>query len=112
MFDNYNTTTHKNNGTDQHNKNEKQHRKNTENNKEQIRLKGTVAELKYIGVHADGCDDWRSVLEFRNWTALRTLDLSNTAITQGIVKSTTLVLSSSPVCNGPNFNIYKLVHLI
>ena len=45
-------------------------------------------------------DDWRSVLEFRNWTALRNLNLSNTAITQVVVTLTTLVLNSSAACHG------------
>lgn len=57
-------------------------------------------------------DDWRSVLEFRNWTALRSLDLSSTAITQGIVTSTTLVLNLSAVCSGPTSNNYIWVHFI
>ena len=35
-----------------------------------------------LDVHSDNCsEDWRNVLEYQNWTALRTLDLSNTAIT-------------------------------
>ena len=60
---------HKNNGTDQHNKNKAI-------NKLELQLKGTVPGLMYIGVHSGGCDDdWRSVLESRNWTALRALDL-------------------------------------
>ena len=74
------------------------------NNKMGLQQRGTVPELKYIGVHSVGCVyEWRSVLEFRNWTALRTLILCNKAITQLIVKSTTMGLNSSAVCRGPIF---------
>ena len=114
MFDNYNTNNKQNTNAAQLNNNREQHGKNTKNNiKLEIQLKERVAELTYIGVHSDFCgDDWRSVLESRNWTALRTLYLSNTAITQIVVKSTTLVLSSSAVCTGPTFENYTSVHLI
>ena len=67
----------------------------TENNIERIQQiikkkfkeEGQCLSLCRIGVHLDGCEnDWRNVLEFRNWTALHTLELGNTAITQRAVK--------------------------
>ena len=80
IFDNYNTNNTNTNAA-QHDNNGIQYGKYTANNiKLEIQQTGTVAEFKYIGVHSDGCGDWRSVLESRNWTALRTLDLCNTAI--------------------------------
>ena len=56
----------------------------------------------YIWVDSGWCkDDWRSVLESQDWTALRTLSLRNATITQKIVRSATLVLSLWAVCHGP-----------
>ena len=50
-------------------------------------------------------DDWRRALECRNWTAIRSLNLCNTAMTQIVVTSMTLGLNSSAVCHGPISNI-------
>ena len=94
--------TTQNTNAAQHNNKGEQYGKYTADNKREIQLKGTETELKYIGVHSgDSGNVWRSVLEFRNWTALRTLDLSNALITQIVVKLMTLVLSSWAVCHGP-----------
>ena len=47
-----------------------------------------------LNIHLDRCgNDWRRVLEFRNWTALRTLYLGNTTTTQGNVTHPTLELN-------------------
>ena len=87
---------------------------NTRNNTQRIqkiineRFKEEEQKL-FLGTVVDDSgyclDDWKSVLEFRNWTALRILDLSNTTITQSIVTLTKMVLSSSAVCTGPTFDL-------
>ena len=101
MFHNFNTQLN----AAKHNNNGNKYRNNTTNNKLKLRLKGTAAELMYIGCHSDGFqEDWMSVLEFCNWTALRTLDLGITIITQGDAASTTLVLNSSVACHGSIFD--------
>ena len=102
MFDNYNTNNKQNTNAAQLNNNGIKYGNNTRINKQEIQIEGTVTGLKYIGVHSGCCDDdWRSVLEFRDWTALRTLDLGNALITQLIAILATLVPSLWAVCHGP-----------
>ena len=51
--------------------------------------------LRNLDVHSGWCkDNWRRVLEFQNWSALRTLILCKVTITQKIVSLTTLMLST------------------
>lgn len=48
--------------------------------------------------------DWRGVLEFQNWSALRILKLGNKITTQLFVAFATLVLNWWAICPGPIFN--------
>lgn len=43
-------------------------------------------DLSNIDVHSGGYkNDWRNVLQFRNWNTLRCLNLSKAGITQAVV---------------------------
>lgn len=46
-------------------------------------------------------NEWRSVLEFQNWTSLRTLNLSNEVVTQLHATLEILVPDSWALCHGP-----------
>ena len=65
-------------------------------------------ELKLGKVNANSDNlknDWRSVLEFQDWTALHTLKLSNAVITQIIVTLMTLELNWWAACPGPTLDV-------
>ena len=63
-------------------------------------------DLSKLDVHSDGYPyDWRDVLEFRDWTAVRALHLGSTTLTQNRSRLATLELNLLAACHGPTFDV-------